>query len=363
VARPVGSIERKGNAKAIAALEKEWTRLRKIGCWDEKGVRPWAEVSAEARAADRKQHVGRIFEIRVEENSELSIDDPSRKYKGRVVFQGNQVKDENWEAAMFQELSSCPATVEAGKAADCFGMMPGHDLQQGDAVQSYTQSRLGGVETWIRLPEDQQPLSWKGIRDPVCPLVLALYGHPDAGGFWEMHCEAHLVKIGFVPIDDWRSCFFHPKWNMFLVVYVDDFKLAGPAKHMAEAWVAIRQGIVMEDPAPAGLYLGCKHELSDRVLPCRTTPVRTIEYNMEEFLRSCVERYQRLSGIAHMRLVPTPFLGDVSTGPAGTDPDKLPPHRVEYTRKGKQGSTGSAGATGKPKGRSGRVGSYVGPGP
>jgi len=156
--------------------------LRKIGCWDEKGVRPWAEVSAEARADNRKQHVGRIFEICVEKNSELAVDDPSRKYKGRVVFQGNQAKDENWEAAMFQELSSCPATMEAGKAADCFGMMPGHDLQQGDAVQSYTQSRLGGVETWIRLPEDQQPASWRGIRDPVCPLVLALYGHPDAGG-------------------------------------------------------------------------------------------------------------------------------------------------------------------------------------
>ena len=68
------------------------------------------------------------------------------------------------------------------------------------------------------------------------------------------------------------------------MVYVDDFNLARPAKHMAQAWVAIRKGIAMEDPAPAGLYLGCKHELSDRVLPCRTTPVRTVEYNMEEFL-------------------------------------------------------------------------------
>jgi hypothetical protein len=234
--------------------------------------------------------------------------------------------------------------MEAGQAADCFGMMPGHDLQQGDFVQSYTQSRLGGVETWIRLPEDQQPAAWKGIRDPMCPLVLALHGHPDAGGFWELHCEAHLVKIGFVPIVDWRSCFFHPKWNMFLVVYVDDFKLAGPAEHMAAAWEAIRKGIVMEDPAPAGLYLRCKHELSYRVPPGGTTSVRTIEYNMEEFLRSCVERYQKLSGIAHMRHVPTPFVSDVSTGSAGADPDKLPPNRVVYMTKAKPRKSGSAGA-------------------
>ena len=49
-------------------------------------------------------HVGRIFDICVEKGSELPLGDPARKYKGRVVFQGNQVKDENWEVAMFQDL-------------------------------------------------------------------------------------------------------------------------------------------------------------------------------------------------------------------------------------------------------------------
>ena len=27
------------------------------------------------------------------------LGDPARKYKGRVVFQGNQIKDESWEVA------------------------------------------------------------------------------------------------------------------------------------------------------------------------------------------------------------------------------------------------------------------------
>ena len=229
VARPVTKRERQENADARASLAKEWGRLRKITTWDESIVREWEQVALEARRSGKIVHVGRIFDICVEKGSELPKGDPARKFKGRVVFQGNNVRDQNWEVAMFQDLSSCPATMEAGKACDFYGSLAGHVIQQSDAEQAYTQSRLGGDPTWVRLPKEQWPESWKGMRDPVCPLRLALYGHPDSGGYWEQHCEAHLVdKVGFVPIEEWRSCFWHPKWKMFLVVYVDDFKLAGP---------------------------------------------------------------------------------------------------------------------------------------
>ena len=44
--------------------------------------------------------------------------------------------------------------------------------------------------------EDGTPI----YRRPCVRLVRALYGHPDAGGMWERHCEAHLKKVGFVAI-------------------------------------------------------------------------------------------------------------------------------------------------------------------
>ncbi|NBO94154.1 MAG: hypothetical protein EBV06_17865, partial [Planctomycetia bacterium] len=113
VARTVGQAERMANPKARAALQSEWDKLRRQGVWDEKRVRPWAEVAAEARRQGHTVHVGRIFEICVEKNSELPLSDPRRKFKGRVVFQGNNVSDENRQAAIFQELSSTPATIEA----------------------------------------------------------------------------------------------------------------------------------------------------------------------------------------------------------------------------------------------------------
>ena len=95
VARTVGQAERMSNPKAKAALQSEWDKLRRQGVWDEKRVRPWNEVAAEARKEGRSVHVGRIFEICVEKNSELPASDPRRKFKGRVVFQGNNVSDEN----------------------------------------------------------------------------------------------------------------------------------------------------------------------------------------------------------------------------------------------------------------------------
>ena len=126
-----------------------------------------------------------IFGICVEKGSELPDGHPGKKYKGRFVFRGNDVRDQNWEHAIFQELGSSPAAMEAGKSADFHGLLPGHSIEQSDAEQAHAQSLLGGTESWVTMPRDRWPESWsrKGLKSPICPLRLALYGHPDAGGY------------------------------------------------------------------------------------------------------------------------------------------------------------------------------------
>ena len=69
--------------------------------------------------------MGYIFGICVEKNSELEDGNPLKKYKGRFVFQGDRVVDQNYDAAMFHDLGSAPATMEASKAADFYGCVPG----------------------------------------------------------------------------------------------------------------------------------------------------------------------------------------------------------------------------------------------
>ena len=93
VARPVGKAEINREPLARAALQKEWDRLKERKVWDvdPKAVREWRDVAAEARANKEEAHMGMLFEICVEKGSELAPE--LRKYKGRVVFQGNQVKN------------------------------------------------------------------------------------------------------------------------------------------------------------------------------------------------------------------------------------------------------------------------------
>ena len=136
---------------------------------------------------------------------------------------------------------------------------------------------------------------------------------------WEAHCERDLSSIGFEHIPDWHSTFWHPLLKLLLVVYVDDFKLSGPKCNLEKAWKMIQPGIVLETPTPLGLYLGCRHVQGSHKLPDGTT-VRTITYDMESFLASCVELYKSLAPTSFkMVVVPTPFPPECGkdNGPAG----------------------------------------------
>ena len=146
VARPVSKKEiaenlvlKSGSCKE--ALDKEWNRLRNKKVWDEGSVRTWKDVIHSARRDKRTIHLGRMFGIMVEKNHELPKDDPNRKYKYRVVFQGNNVFDQDYEAAIFQDLGSSPASMEASKNIDCYGCFPGHDIEQADAEQAARRCR------------------------------------------------------------------------------------------------------------------------------------------------------------------------------------------------------------------------------
>ncbi len=123
----------------MAALDKEWTKLRNINCWDESKVEEWSHVASRARKQGCKVRVGQIFDILVEKNSELDESDPNRKFKGRVVFEGCYVKDEENNWAIFSEIASCPASMEASRSADAYGMLPSRSIQIADRETAYTQ--------------------------------------------------------------------------------------------------------------------------------------------------------------------------------------------------------------------------------
>ena len=84
--------------------------------------------------------------------------------------------EQSFMVALFSELGSAPANMEASKALDCYGSAPGNKIKQGDGKQAYTQTTLKGKRTWIRIRKNRWPKAWHGkYRDRVIPLVLALY--------------------------------------------------------------------------------------------------------------------------------------------------------------------------------------------
>ena len=84
-------------------------------------------------------------------------------------------------------------------------------------------------------------------------LKVNLYGHPLAGLYWENDAKSRILKCGFIRVEGWECLYKHPKKGLFLSVYVDDFKMAGPTESLPGVWSELRSEIAMDDPAPFGL--------------------------------------------------------------------------------------------------------------
>ena len=281
-----------------------------------------------------------------------------RKFKGRAVFQGNWVLDEYGMQTFFPDQGSGASFMTASRLLDAIALLPGCSGQQSDAPQAYTQTKLGkGLEeghreTWVRLPRNQWPKEWEGMTDPVCPLILALYGHPLSGTYWEKYYDEIVTqKCGFEKVVGWECLYVHRALKVFLSVYVDDFKLAGETKNLSKAWKLMTDNkLILDPPEPLGQYLGCgqkpitltKEELDRRMehirplyqtkgygekssrpsgegqsesgqvskgtsdSPGKGVPmgIKSIRYDMESFFESCCERYLELTGKTDRDITP-----------------------------------------------------------
>ena len=123
-------------------MKKGWKGLIDQGVFDLSVIREYHDVAREAKQKNEEVHMARAHGIIVEKHSQLSEEDPRRKYKGRGVVLGNQIKNQTSDAALFQDLGNSPATFEE---PDFLGCLDGWDVQMADAVQAYIQATLQGT--------------------------------------------------------------------------------------------------------------------------------------------------------------------------------------------------------------------------
>ena len=89
--------------------------------------------------------------------------------------------------------------------------------------------------------------------------VRNLYGHPLAGLLWERHLEEALLKLQWEKIPGWECLYVHRGKQLFLSVYVDDFKMVGKSENLSNMWKEIRRDIELEPETELAenVYLGC----------------------------------------------------------------------------------------------------------
>jgi hypothetical protein len=134
---------------------------------------------------------------------------------------------QNWETALFQNLDSNPATMEAGKMADFYGCLPDHDCQQADAEQACVQAELRMKLVWPSLLRPVPLFGRLNGKTLLCALSVLFAGTQTAA-----HSGGNIVMLscdrqGVSPLFSGRRAIC-VNLQLLLAVYVRDFKLSGP---------------------------------------------------------------------------------------------------------------------------------------
>ena len=79
-----------------------------------------------------------------------------------------------------------------------------------------------------------------------------------AGLLWEKHCEKALFSFGFEKVKGWECLYVHQERQLFLSIYVDDFKMAGNKNNLKSMWKQLTTKLDLEEPVPlnGNVYLG-----------------------------------------------------------------------------------------------------------
>ena len=200
VSRPVGRAEMLTNTKAMDSMKKEWKGLIDQGVFDLSVIREYYDVAREAKQKNEEVHMARAHGIIAEKHSQLSEEDPRRKYKGRGWCLGTRLRTTRRTRHCFKiwgillQLSKLPDGLTDGM---CRWLM--------------RYRRISRPHCGEGVPEDDKE-RWNQFKRPVVRLVKAWHGHPDAGTFWEQHCDESVRSMGFQPVgEEWPSVYTHPE--------------------------------------------------------------------------------------------------------------------------------------------------------
>ena len=220
----------------------------------------------------------------------------------------------NVGAFRYQTLSASPASIVAANAIIAFGLLQGHTISTADAVKAYLQSSLQShAATWVRLPKEVWPAEWFGAdgrpkyRRPVIRLWRSLYGHPEAGSHWERHLEKELLAMSATKISEFPSTYIFDNYGgLALIVYVDDFVLAGDSEWHSRFWEDLSKRVIIDEVGDIGRFLGRHHA----TVKCEGQ--ERFAFDMRSYAKDMIQEYVQLTGMPNFKKAHTPFLSKVA---------------------------------------------------
>ena len=308
-----------GQPGAYEAIKKEKDGLVDVGTWIQEEIVSKSDVLAWATRTSNVVHFGNLMIILSVKGSELSPD--QWRLKARIVFRGDDIRDQSGMSAVFEELFASSPLLEGLNTAVAFGLLESHGVTTSDAVRAYTQAKLNTKHrTYVLLPPELVPDSKKHLHQPCAPLHKALYGHPESTAYWQKHLHAILVKLGGVEFPNLPSVYQNPSLGLVLCVYVDDLTLAGKLSLHEGFWSTLSKQVELPPYAPLTRVLGRSH----RFVFWKEKKALALE--TADFARQCVQLYESISDRT-VKPQCTPHL-DVSTLPASDDESRGSAARV-----------------------------------
>ena len=152
--RPVTRNEYIKSDVAMDAYWKEWTNLEGKGVYRKETLIEWHIVRKEALNRNKDVHLAFLFGFMVRKGVGYLDGDPRKKFKYRVVLRGNNIKDQSFEVALFQEMATTPTTLQASRFCDLLGFLEGSCTQGRDVEQAYLLAKMKGPATYIILPQE-----------------------------------------------------------------------------------------------------------------------------------------------------------------------------------------------------------------
>ena len=199
VTRNLAKSEWLNDTRGLEAVQAEGLGLRASHTWNDETVRPLHQLRRECRDSGRRVQIAELLTLCGVKHYELQP--AQHKYKVRIVFRGDQVRDASGNPVLFgsEDTATTPTGLVGLAVCLFYGLRPGHATSVADAIQAYLQAKIGR-ETWVIIPRELWLPEWSERFSPDSRLVVklgkSLYGHPESGKRWQDHVTAQLKRLG-----------------------------------------------------------------------------------------------------------------------------------------------------------------------